>query len=349
MFARRSDKTIREQAATWITRLESGEMTGAQRAEFHAWLEDRRHEKELSRQQSLVLLVQDLRAERKASLERTLEGSQARFGAQGHVFTEPLWLSGVATAAVAIVAITGWFGFRPVREHFAQTYTTEIGEMRTVTLRDGTIAHLNTQSRLAWVGTATDRHVVLLQGEVFFEVVHDPQRPFRITVDHSEIRDVGTQFDVYRKSSGSVVVTVLSGKVAVEEIEDGGTLPHWAERQLKANEQMEYTPSTLIADVHSTVAPKAVRWRDGLLETEGQSFAAIVAELNRYSSKRILVPDEHLNISIGGTLSIHDVPAALKLIKKLGPIVVTDTGDAYILTYMADAPAPKQPKAAGHP
>ncbi|MDB6044031.1 MAG: fec operon regulator FecR [Gammaproteobacteria bacterium] len=353
MFARTESETIiRDQASVWATLLDSGDLSETQRRDFHGWLEDPRHERELARQQTLLFLAQDIGSEDKASLGRTVSDSEDQFNALRRLLAQPLWISGVAAAAAATVVIGGWFGVRPVREFFTHSYTTEVGEMRTVTLKDGTIAHLNTQSQLAWVGTGTDRHVVLLQGEVFFEVVHDATRPFRITVDHSEIRDIGTQFDVYRKSSGSVVVTVISGQVAVQEIGPGGAQPPWAERQLKANEQIEYTPSSLIADVHSTVAPKAVRWREGLLETEGQAFSTVVGELNRYSNKQILVPDlpaSLQNINIGGTLNVHDVPAALKRIQKLGHIVMTDTPNAYILSYEADPPVMKQPNAVGRP
>ena len=353
MFARtESEQTIRDQASVWATLLDSGDMSETQRKYFHLWLEDPRHERELARQQTLLFLAQDIGSEDKASLGRTIADPEEKFNASRRLLAQPLWISGVVTAAAAIVVIGGWLGVRPVREFFTQSYTTQVGEMRTVTLKDGTIAHLNTHSQLAWLGAGTDRHVVLLQGEVFFEVVHDAARPFRITVDHSEIRDVGTQFDVYRKSSGSVVVTVLSGQVAVKEIGSGGAYPPWAERQLKANEQIEYTPSSLIADAHSTVAPKAVRWREGLLETEGQAFSTVVGELNRYSHKQILVPDlppSLQSINIGGTLNVHDVPAALKRIQKLGHIAVTDTPDAYILSYEAETPAVNRPNAGGQP
>jgi transmembrane sensor len=175
---------------------------------------------------------------------------------------------------------------------------------------------------------------------VLFEVAHDPTRPFRVTVGNSEIRDLATEFDVYRKSNGSVVVTVLSGQVAIKELATGSAQPAWTERLLRPNEQIEYTQASLIADVHAVTAPKSVRWREGLLETEGQSFATVVNELNRYTSKPILVADPRLesaDINIGGTLGIHDVPAALERIERLGPIVVTDTGDSYVLTYKGEA------------
>jgi transmembrane sensor len=336
----KSNKSARDQAAMWTTMLESGEMSSDELKSFHVWLEEPTNARALSECRSLLSMVQDLPRPKAASL-LALPPHQSRFPALAQLFTHPWRLSAVAVAALVIVLTGAWLGFRPVREYVSQTYTTETGETRSIVLPDGSTAVLNTQSRVRWIGTGKDRRVALDRGEVLFHVAHDPTRPFRVTAGNSEIRDLATEFDVYRKSSGSVVVTVLSGQVAVKELVAGGAQPAWPERQLKSNEQVEYTPAKLIADVHPTDAAKAVLWREGLLVTEGQSFATVVGELSRYSSKQILIADPHVyaaDINIGGTLGIHDVPAALDRIQKLAPIVVTDTEGAYILTYKVDHP-----------
>ena len=181
---------------------------------------------------------------------------------------------------------------------------------------------------------------------MLFDVAHDSTRPFRVIVGNSEIRDLATQFDVYRKSNGSVVVTVLSGQVAIKELAVGGAQPAWTERLLRSNQQLEYTQASMISDVHAVSAAATVRWRDGLLVTEHQSFTTVVSELNRYTSKQILVADPRLqsaDIELGGALGIRDVPAALERIQHLGTIVVTDTGDSYVLTYKADATSAEEP------
>lgn len=353
---KRSNDVIEDQAASWTTMLESDDMSVAQRQDFHMWLEEPGNARVLGEFRSLLGMIQDLPEQKAASLRYLLVAPQARFPVLTQLLANPLRLSGAAVAAAAVVVVGSWLGFRPVREYVSQSYSTGTGEARTLVLKDGSRAHLNTRSRIRWVGIGSDRRVVLERGEVLFEVAHDPTRPFRVIVDNSEIRDLATEFDVYRKSNGSVVVTVLSGQVAVKELVNKDGQPAWSERELKPNQQLEYTPAKLLSDVHSVDAAKAVLWRDGLLETEGQSFANIVSELNRYSAKPILVPDTRIyaeNLNIGGTLPIRNVPAALERIRKLGPIVVTDNGGEYVLTYRADAVteqsgAPQQ-NAAGHP
>jgi transmembrane sensor len=337
-------ESVRDQAAAWTTLLESGEMSATERERFHLWLEEPANARVMGEFRAILGLIQDL-PQRKTAALRALAPPLVRFPALTAWFAHPLRFSGVAVATIAAVVLGAWLGLRPVREFVSQTYSTATGEERTVVLPDRSVAHLNTQSRIRWIGSSKDRRVALERGEVLFEVAHDATRPFCVTVGNSEIRDLATEFDVYRKSNGSVVVTVLRGEVEVKDLAAGGAKPAWRQRQLKPNEQIEYTPANLIADVHPFAAPKSVRWRAGLLETEGQSFSTVVSELNRYSTKQILIADPRLEsseIRIGGTLGIHDVRAALQRIQKLGPIVVTDTGEAYVLTYEGDASPPER-------
>jgi transmembrane sensor len=352
----KANPTITNQAAQWITILDGGELSEGQRLDFNAWVDDPRNARELGAVRTLLSLIQEL-PEKKAATLRRMPLSFARFPALTELFENPLRLSCATAAVLAVLVVGAWFTFRPVREYFTQAYTTEKGESRTLVLKDGTVVHLNTQSRVRWIGVGKDRRVALELGEVLFEVAHDATRPFVVTVGNSEIRDLATEFDVYRKSNGSVVVTVLSGQVSIKDLGIDDNPPAWAERQLKPNEQVEYTSASLIADVHSIDATKAVRWREGWLETVGQSFSTVVNELNRYSNKQILIADPRVDgarFKLGGALGIHDIPAALNFIKETAPVVITDNGDSYVLTFKADVSvteqntAPQQ-NAAGHP
>jgi transmembrane sensor len=340
MSVRKQLDEIDNQAASWTLRLDSGdEMSEADRVRFHEWLLNPAHARALNVYRALVSVIQEL-PQQKAAVLTPSPPSHSWFPPLGRVFAQPLRLA-VAGACVAVLAALGvWFNVPSVREYVTQTYATNIGERRKITLPDGSSAHLNTQSRIRWVGSGKDRRVALEKGEALFDVAHDPTRPFRVIVGNSEIRDLATEFDVYRKSNGSVVVTVLSGQVAIKELSVGGAQPAWTERLLRPNQQLEYTQASLISDVHTVSAVAAVRWREGLLVTEHQPFTTVVSELNRYTPKPILMADPRLQsaaIELGGTLGIQDVPAALERIQHLGPIVVTDTGDSYVLTYKADA------------
>jgi transmembrane sensor len=348
------NSNVVDEAAAWSTLVDSGEMSEEQRVDFHSWLDEPHNARALSDVRTLVDLIQEL-PEKKATVLRGLPISRDWFPKLVRLIDHPVQFSGAIGAALAIAVVFAWYHFRPLREYFTQSYCTETGESRKVVLRDSSVVQLNTKSCVRWTGTGKERRVALDLGEALFEVSHDATWPFRVTVGNSEIRDLATEFDVYRRSNGSVVVTVLRGQVAIKDL--GGHPPAWAERQLKPNEQIEYSPASLIADTHAVDAPKSVRWREGLLETAGQSFVTVVSELNRYTNKQILVADPRVDathIKLGGALGVHDIPAALNLIQETAPVVVTDNGDSYVLSFKVDDSvtqqntAPQQ-NAAGRP
>jgi transmembrane sensor len=94
------------------------------------------------------------------------------------------------------------------------TYATDIGERRSITLEDGSTIDLNARSKVRIKFSKGERDVELLDGQALFGVTHDVSRPFVVRSGTAVVRAVGTQFDVYRKRSGTTV-TVVEGRVAV--------------------------------------------------------------------------------------------------------------------------------------
>jgi transmembrane sensor len=117
-----------------------------------------------------------------------------------------------AAAAVALAAVIGtavWW-----QAHRYPLFSTDIGERRSITLADGSTVDLNARSRLRVEFSKSERRVELLDGQALFQVAKDKARPFIVHSGDATVRAVGTQFDVYRKDSGTTI-TVLEGRVAV--------------------------------------------------------------------------------------------------------------------------------------
>src|SRR5581483_1498266 len=115
----------------------------------------------------------------------------------------------LAIAASVLIAVAGAFFYDQ-----RGTYSTATGEERSVSLEDGSTLDLNSQSKVRVRFSTHARSVELLQGQAIFRVSKNPARPFIVSTDTTQVRAVGTQFDVYRKSGGTVV-TVIEGRVAV--------------------------------------------------------------------------------------------------------------------------------------
>ncbi|MCD2425268.1 FecR domain-containing protein [Niabella pedocola] len=102
-------------------------------------------------------------------------------------------------------------------------YTTSSGERKKIVLPDGTVVLLNAQSRLsvrkAFNGTNRD---VLLNGEGFFSVAHNRNKPFNVYTGDLKVKVLGTEFNVKAyDNDASSEVTLLKGAVTMETTQTG--------------------------------------------------------------------------------------------------------------------------------
>jgi transmembrane sensor len=325
---------LRIQAATWHTLMGRG-LTNVQRHGFETWIADPVNEREFHAQRALLDVATELKGRPRADLLGTLARPKVAHGWGGRLTARPVW--GLASAFAVLTLALGWSALRS-EGYVAQTYQTATGQVRTVVLPDGSLVGLNTQTRLEWVGTPTDRRVRLIRGEAYFEVVHDPSRPFRILLAHSQVQVLGTRFDVYQMANGDVRVSVMSGMVAVEGLDSGlGAPPSWS-RRLTSGQQIEYSPVGLVADVHAIVAPKVIRWRQGMLETQGEPLSDFVSDLSRYTTERIVISDPRAATQkVGGAFSVRNIDDTLDRLSRIAPVTVTHQSSEVILGYR---PAP---------
>ncbi|HEY0741026.1 MAG TPA: FecR domain-containing protein [Chryseosolibacter sp.] len=96
-----------------------------------------------------------------------------------------------------------------------QTESTLRGEKAILELPDGTKVHINANSSISYSPSFRDNRTVMLNGEAYFEVVHDPSHPFIVQAKSSSVKVLGTSFNVNATSNEQVAVTLVTGKVNV--------------------------------------------------------------------------------------------------------------------------------------
>jgi transmembrane sensor len=169
-----------------------------------------------------------------------------------------------------------------------------------VPLADGSVVTLNTATEIRLHFSADRRGVELVSGQANFEVAKDASRPFVVTAGGSEVRAVGTQFDVY-KTADKVTVTLIEGKVAIKEapVEAGaGAL----EVNLAAGEQLSYETKTGAVRRASADIPRVSAWRTRKLDFSDTPLTDAIAEANRYSRVQIQLDAPELQSArISGT------------------------------------------------
>jgi transmembrane sensor len=332
-----TDKDIREhQASHWATRMHepSGTLTREEREEFESFVADPRNERDFRGSNLVINLMQDLpAADRARWVEEYSSATDERAQSRRHVFR---WSAIAASFLMAVLAA----GYVMQTRHVfgGESFVTGTGQTRTVTFQDDSVAYLNTRTEVRWIGTETDRRVELTEGEALFDVVHDATRPFRVVLGNSEIRVLGTRFNVYRKINGSTTVTVLEGAVEVRGFGSGGAQTEWT-RTLHANEQIDYGTLGLVHEPHPTQAQDSVHWRTGNYRFENQPVEMVLDELTRYTDQRIVIRDPRIaGLRINGALSTRDVRASLRRLQIIEPkIEVQEKNNTFTLDYHAQA------------
>jgi transmembrane sensor len=269
-------------------------------------------------------------------------------GARGARRFAPSRALAAVIAAVAIVAGTlGWLSWSA-----GETYTTDVGEQRTVRLADDSIVDLNARSSIRVHFSSSGRIIDLVRGQALFHVARDPQRPFIVRSDATTVRAVGTQFDVYRKDIG-LVVTVVEGRVAVvpqlaaaesaasPSDSDAGAgslaMGHEPTRKmqraartssvlLSAGEQLTVTPTTAVPTPHRADVGVATAWAQRRLIFDDTPLAEVAAEFNRYSTRRLIVDDPELaGKTLSGVYSSSDPDSLIGFLRAQPSLEVLET------------------------
>jgi len=252
------------EAARWAARRALRDLGPGETAELKTWLAEAPTHAEALTQAERALAVLDgaelaVRGAHRAA-RRTARARHVRWAALA-----------ASVAGLAILggglAERGDFGGLP-GEVAAPT-----GDVRRQALSDGTIVWLDTRTALKVDYSATTRRVELLRGRAFFQVVHDPSRPFQVAVGGGQIRDVGTAFGVDR-DGGSVWVGVTQGQV---EVRAGG-----ADVSLAPGLATRWRTGETAPEPQAFDAETALAWRDSRLVADHQTLGDVVAELNRY-------------------------------------------------------------------
>lgn len=192
------------------------------------------------------------------------------------------FVAGGAGAAIA-ASFAAFIGLPSGAEQFG----TSVGEVRRIPLTDGSVATINTASRIEVSMAGAERGVTLASGEAWFQVAKDPARPFIVQAGQVRIRAVGTAFSARIYADGTEVL-VTEGVVEASS-ERGGSL------RLDAGDRAMFSGSAIRRSVEKPAASdRMLAWRSGKVDFVDQPVAAAVAEFNRYNVRQLVVVDPAL-------------------------------------------------------
>ena len=295
-----SQSNAREEALAWFVRCNSGDATTADRAAHASWLAASDHNRtEYARLAGVWSDLDHVPDPRRSTAHRP---------ARPAVTSRRAFLAGGAAALAAASVV----GIANPPDFLAADHATGTGELRNVSLSDGSSVELDADSAVALDFGARTRDVRLLRGRAFFDVAPDTSRPFSVLAGDGKVTALGTRFVVH-EWAGTVTVAVQESAVTVRA-------PDRSEAIVGAGQNVSYDQQGLgavqLADVESETA-----WRRGKLIFEDRPLAQVLADVGRYRSGMIRVTDRDLlDLRVSGIFDVSNPDGVLDVIRRTLPV-----------------------------
>ena len=191
-------------------------------------------------------------------------------------------------ASVAVVVVAGFVTWI-VQRSVPDVFETATSEQRSLKLADGSQVILGAETRVDVNLGEKRRALELERGVAYFKVAHDTSRPFVVSGHGHTIEAVGTAFAVDSKPE-RVVVTVTEGTVRVRRSPTSGIAGSGRESMLiHAGQRASVDNSGIRCIVISDASGTALGWRDGRLEYLREELRFVIADVNRYTNRKIVL------------------------------------------------------------
>lgn len=228
------------------------------------------------------------------------------------------WMRVAAIVILPILAATGMYFYMAKHESSTAPFivAVERGQKANITLPDGSKVWLNSLSRLTYSADFNiHKRELLLDGEAYFDVAHNPEKPFLVKSDDITVEALGTAFGIKAYSEDALVSSILMhGKVRV-------TTPNGI-NILEPNERIMYDKNLRITK-QSTVtnAVDFTGWIHNELRFENESLYEIAKNIQRIYNVEIIFASERLKkLRYTGTVDNNSLESVLNIITLTSPI-----------------------------
>ncbi|NPD47414.1 FecR family protein [Lentimicrobium sp. S6] len=203
------------------------------------------------------------------------------------------------------------------------------GASKNIILPDGTVVFINSDSKLKYEenfeGASRE---VFLEGEAWFDVSHNANKPFIVHTQENDIRVLGTAFNVYAYPNENVFRTSLErGSISL-------SYHHGAEIELKVNQTYILHKNTQeIKLVETDNIEIYSAWKDGEIVFKNQKFTEILKTLERTHNLTFILQNKNVGKCnyTGCFTTEDDINSILAVIKLPTPFEYEIHNDTVII------------------
>ncbi|EGL55364.1 transmembrane sensor, putative [Methylophaga aminisulfidivorans MP] len=297
----RSNKDAIYEATNWFVELTSGEATDADQKQWQRWLNaspENRHAWEQVEAITNCFMGLDSKTSITV-LNRPIDTKDIKSQERRQV---------IKTLSLMLAAgSAGWYGYKQKPWYLLMSdYSTAVGEIKRLTLEDGSLLVLNTDTKVAIDFNDRARTIRLLQGEIYIETAQEQDRnyrPFSVVTDHGTVTALGTKFSTRLKSKHSSV-SVYQDAVEVRPCDD-------LDNNVVVNAGELVTFNTAFSQQKKLIDRASMAWINGFIIADKMSLADFVDHLSRYHSGIIRCDPAVADLTISGAFPVNDINAAL--------------------------------------
>lgn len=301
-----TERECREAAIGWWVRLDAGALSHAELLAFRAWIaRDPAHEAAF---EDICDLWGDLESLRHLRLP---PGKALR-----------PWRKRWPAAAAGVLALGLWLASDDLFILWRADFSTGTGEVRAVTLEDGSRLELNARTAVTKDFSGGQRRLILLRGEAWFDAAPDPSRPFTVEAGGGTATALGTSF-VIATEKARTEVTVTEHKVMVAAA--GQAV------MAGAGEQTAYGPGLPVLPPYAADTDRVASWRRGKLIFQDQPLGEVVAKLDRYHRGLFWVAPSLRDRRVSGVFSTAKPLEAIRAIELSLGLRAIHLGDYFVL------------------
>lgn len=202
-----------------------------------------------------------------------------------------------AAVFTALILGIGIYSVSTRKNKHSQLYENQLvkknpaGRHSTFDLPDGSRIYLGPESSLSYPAQFSgDKREVKLEGEAYFEVTKNKEKPFVIYTANIRTQVLGTTFKVNAFKNSPILVAVTSGKVRVDRV-TGDKTEELA--VLLPGEQVAYTPQAGVQ--RSTFNVENIKnWKQGQLVFDGTPLSELAQQISRWYNVSITIKSEPL-------------------------------------------------------
>ena len=183
-----------------------------------------------------------------------------------------------------------------------QVFASAHGEMKQVNLPDGSIVTLSPESKLELAADFNeDMRQMKLEGEAFFDVARNEEKPFVVNVMNTETKVLGTSFNIAAyPASEQVTVSVMTGKVQFKPISSEAHLI------LTPNQAGQFDMKTNKLIRMETVAADDAAWKEGKLVFRKNPIVIALERVEKHYDLKFEVDPEVMGETVTTTIDLNN-------------------------------------------